>query len=406
MARKSVSLTLRNPSPYPREGVVVRAWQPVAKRLDTNATSARVFRVGPGGGRNPELLPLPAQVDVLDPGDPERTQLVFALDTLIADGRDDYSSSSGIVRVEADTADEQAGTAVAEQFYSGAKLRNEHFELWINTGKKRDEGEPGDFYAGSVTSVELLTHSIDHPLLRHNRLDALDANNWFDWDRHPEQRAMQIDRIHLIRPAWDERASFEAFPYRDHWRVLRISQGPVRATVTIASAPFEFPCRDADGDERMFHCTVYRAISLYSGERFVGDEIWVKAVDAKSGLAQRIWFVVGYFMMANFTSDKEIFRYPDHPGWFTIHTEVNEPRQGYAFATDSRATALWTPPLDYPHRGLHHRAFSWEVGPTRVAHSFHAFRVQTSRHQLTDLAGMMWYRLAFKRIRATLETEK
>jgi hypothetical protein len=215
---------------------------------------------------------------------------------------------------------------------------------------------------------------------------------------------MQVDRIHLVRPPWDERRSVDFLPHLQHWNIVSTSVGPVRATVTIASEPFDFACKDTGGTERTFQCSVYRAISLYGGQDFVGDEIWVKAVDPQTKRPQRFWFSAGYFMMVQFTSDQEIFRYPDHPGWFTIRS-LNPPGQGYAFATDASATALWNPPLDYADRSSSHRAYAWSLGATRAAHCFHLFRYQAGRQELTDLAGLMWYHLAFKRIRATLENE-
>jgi hypothetical protein len=402
------TLTLRNPSPYARGGVVVRAWQPIAQLLGRNTRSASVLRELQPGEPDTKLRPLGAQVDVLDPDDPERTQLAFALDGVIGRGDEHYVTPNGRVRVRAGGEEPATGTATVEVDSDyGVKLRNEYLELWVNTAKKRHPEVLEDFHAGSVSYVTLFRHPHrDHPVFSKNRFDALDGErSMVTWDRDPEQRAMQIDRVHLVRPPWDERGSLDAFPYMNAWTVKHASQGPVRAIVTIASAPFEFDCKDVDGSERVMNCTIFRALSIYSGEEFIGDEIWVKAVDTKTKKARRVWFTAGYFMRVNLTADRDFFRYPDHPGWFMI-SSLNDPYHGYAFATDARASTIWSPPLDYPHRGAGHAAYAWEIGPTRVAHNFHAFRAPTDRRELSALAGAMWYHLAFKRIRATLEGEQ
>ena len=398
---KYVPLTLRNPSPYWRDGFVVRSWAKVAAELGGDPTAARVYRVIDPGDPDSAVRPLAAQVDVLDPEDPARAQLVFSLGGPISAGDDQYTTASAYARVEAATENAPAGTATVEKFYTGAKLRNEFFELWLNTAKKHDEGVEGDYFAGAVTHVNLLKHQVNDIAI--DGLDVIASE--LSWDRHPEQRAMQVDRVYLVRPPWDERGSYEGTLFTDHWRVVSVTQGPVRATATIASTPFEFGYEDAVGTERKFSCEVYRAISLYSGEEFIGDEIWVKATDLQSKQSHRFWFRAGFFMMVQFTADQEVFRYPDHPGWFTIRS-LTRPGQGYAFATDANATALWNPPLDYPNRPVRHRAYAWSLGATRAAHCFHVFRYATDQKELTDLAGTLWYRLAFKRIRATLENEK
>jgi hypothetical protein len=395
---KRVTLTLRNPSDAWRDGFVVRKWEPVAELLGGAPKAARVYRRVVKDDRDPpEVRPLLAQVDVLDPEAGARTQLVFDVGGPVKPGDDQYNTPCATVEIDAADENEPARDARVEGFFTGAKLWNDHLEIWVNTSKKRDDGVPGDFFAGSVPYVRLK---------KYDDLDALDViGSRYSWDRHPEQRAMQIDRIHLVRPPWDEDGSFDNVPYRDHWRLVSTSEGPVRATATIASSSFEFECRDANDRKRVYECAVYRTISVYSGQEYIGDEVWVKATDLTTKKARRLWFSGGYFMMVQFTVDQCVFRYPDHPGWFTI-SSVNEPRQGYGFATDSRASALWNPPLDYSDRETEHRAYAWELGASRAAHSYHLFGVDTAQQKFTDTVGLLWYHLVFKRLRATLENEQ
>jgi hypothetical protein len=409
MARKTaapppyVTLTLRNPSPYGRRGFVIRQWQPVTKELGVRARSARVAReVTPGDPRT-ALVPLAAQVDRLDPRDRFHDQLVFKLDRAIPAGDEHYRSISGKVQITAADANEPPAGATVERFYTGVKLRNQHLEVWLNTAANKHRSDDL-FYGGAVTSVVLQNQEFTGRRYDIEALDAITARGGA-FPPHPEARAMQIDKVHLVRPPWDDRRSVDFFPFKEPWRIVATSSGPVRALVTIMSAPFEFRSREFEGPDRVFRCNVYRAVSLYDDADWIADEIWVKARELSSGKSQRLWFTARYFMMVHFTDEKWTFRYPDHPGWFAID-QKGDPWLGYAFATDAMSGAIWNPPLDYRDPETEVRAYSWDLGTTRTAHCFHKFRCKTDPLQMGHEAGWMWYDLAFKRIRATLAGEK
>jgi len=399
-----VRLTLRNPSPYGREGIVVRQWQPVAKALGVRARGARVAReLNPADARS-DMVPLAAQVDRLDPRDRFHDQLVFRLDAKIPSGEEHYKKVSGGVRVTSAAKNDPPGGATVEQFYTGVKFRNQHLEVWLNTSA--DKHKKDDlFYGGAVTSVILYNQEFTRHVFNLEALDAITARGGGFLRVHPEARAMQVDRIHLVRPPWDERGSFDVYPYKRPWRTVSVSVGPVRAVATIMSAPFKYRCKDAGGAEAVFRCNVYRAVSLYDNADWIGDEIWVKARNMSTGKSQRLWFSARYFMMVHFTDLAMTFRYPDHPGWFCVN-QPGDPWLGYAFATDAMAGAIWNPPLDYRDPYTEHRAYSWDLGATRTAHSFHKFRCKTDPLEMGHEAGWLWYDLAFKRIRATLAGEK
>ena len=70
------------------------------------------------------------------------------------------------------------------------------------------------------------------------------------------------------------------------WRCVATATGPLRATATIVSTPFEYRCRDVDA----------------KGE--------VGPVD--------LWFSPRYFMLLNLTFGPVTSRYPNHPGWFAV----------------------------------------------------------------------------------------
>jgi hypothetical protein len=403
-----VTLTLRNPSPVPRQGFVVRDWHRVSKALGVRARGAIVERELDPGNPSTSTVPLLAQIDRLDPRDRRHDQLVFKLDENMRPGDEHYGTDCGTVRVRcAKENDPPVGVSFNRKF-TGVTLTNQHLELWLNTDAVKYPHKPNDsFYGGAVTSVILQREAFPPFTSRLESVDAIQSRAGMP--PHPEARAMQLDRIHLVRPPWDDRHSVDFFPYKYHWTIVSVSAGPVRAVATIMSQPFDFRCKDIDGTDHLFRCNVYRALSLYDGADWMGDEVWVKARDAGSGRSQRLWFTGRFFMMVQFTDELEIFRYPDHPGWFCItpkHQPTAHPHLGYAFATDAMAGAIWNPPLDYHDKETRHRAFSWELGTSRAAHCVHKFRCRTTRLEIGHDAGSLWYDLAFKRIRATLAGEK
>lgn len=404
-----VELSLRNPSEYERAGFVVRRWKSVAKALGVSARSARVARVVDPNDPNSATVELLAQVDRLVPHDRSHDQLVFKLDQRIGTGDEHYKKVSGTVRVSPATANAAAAGARVECYPTGVKLINQYLEVWLNTSAVRypDDRPNDNFYAGAVTSVILQKESFWPNTERLECLDALQSRAGLA--PHPEARAMQIDRIHLVRPPWDERRSVDVYPFREPWGEVSHSAGPVRAVVTVMSSPFEFRCKDVEGkSDHVFECNVFRALSLYDDADWIGDEIWVNARDLDTGHTQRLWFTARLFMLVELTSAPELFKYPDHPGWFCL-TPPNKPSSdpwlGYAFATDAFAGATWSPPLDYRDELTSRRAFSWELGTSRAAHCVHKFRCKTNALEMGHDAGWLWYDLAFKRIRGTLAGE-
>jgi hypothetical protein len=356
-----------------------------------------------------DTVELPAQVDRLDRYDRAHDQLVFKLDKPIGAGDEHYQTVSATVRVSAATSRATAGGAAVKRYPTGAKLHNQHLEVWLNTSAVKYKNQPDDnFYAAAVTSVILQKESF---LPFTERLEAVDAlQSRAGLYPHPQSRAMQIDRIHLVRPPWDDRHSVDVFPFREPWTVVSRAAGPARALVTVMSAPFEFRCKDVDGTkDDVFDCNVYRALSLFDDADWIGDEIWVNACHRETKRTQRLWFTVRFFMLVEFTSAPELFKYPDHPGWFCL-TPPNKPSSdpwlGYGFATDAIAGAIWSPPLDYRDEYTMPRAFSWELGTSRAAHCVHKFKCRTNALVMGHDAGWLWYDLVFKRIRCTLAEEK
>ena len=396
-ALQPVRLTLHNPSPYERGGIVVTPFASIAERMGGWPDGVRVFHERWGM----ERLELVAQLDRLVPGDRSRDQLVFALAVPLPGAKtDDYSEISGFVTVEPAAAPAVTpGGPSAEPFPTGVKLMSGSLNVFLNTAAHHDDDRQRDrWFGGAVTSVQVDGFEM---------LDSLAA--FFRMPHHPDKRAMQLDRVHIVRPPWDRDVSFDAKLYDKHWRCVNgvpsgkgepsrtTASGPLRATATIASTEFQFTCRDVDQNERAFACTVYRAVSVFRDRDIIGEHVWVSAVPDGGGDPADLWFSARYFMMVQLALRPITFRYPNHPGWFALNsTEL--PHNGYAFATDANAGPIWSPPLDYADEHTVHRAYAWELGATRCARTFHLFRNHTSPQALTDVAGWTWYDLAYKPI--------
>lgn len=389
MTSPYVTLDLLNPSPYKRRGHVITPWRPIAEKAGAprDTFAPRVELKNSEG----KWVPVRAQVDRLDKNDSSRDQLVLALSDLIDPGDEDYGTPGSQARVYTGEKGDTAGP-FAEQLATGITLLNERLELWINTSEGRLGAEHAVF-GGAVTSVQL------------HKWEMLDAFNRFRPDsHHPYKRCMQIDRIHMVRPPWDKQRSFNVYPATSHWEPVYVAHGAVRAIAVIASAPFAYECVDADGTPRTFDCRLHRSISLFEYADWVTDEMWLEGTPRGGGDPVLFWFSPRYFMLMELSLHPHIFRYPNHPGWFAITSSADvDPKQGYAFSTDAQAGPIWNPPLEYPDRDTEHRAFSWELAPTRSAHSIHLFRLGTTPKDLADAAGYRWYDLAYKPIRAKLE---
>lgn len=390
-----VKLTVFNPSPYKRGGIVVTQFKPIAERMGGYPDGVRVFREVSQSQR----VELQAQLDRLVLDDRSRDQLVFALDEPLPIGKDDYSKISAFVTVEPASAPAPpaAGDPTAEPFGNGVKFLTGPLNVWLNTAANRNRADD-NWFGGAVATVQVNDFEL---------LDALAA--FFGRSHHQEKRAMQLDRVHLVRPPWDKDGSVDENLFDKPWRCVNAirpdsalpsrtaATGPLRATATIVSKEFDFACKDIDQHERVFTCSVYRAISVFRDRDLIGEQIWVNGIIEGSDDSADLWFCPRFFMMMQLALRPITFRYPDHPGWFAL-SSPELPHNGYAFATDANAGPIWNPPLDYPDRDTAHRAYSWELGATRYARAFHIFRRDTNPQALSDAAGWAWYELAYRPI--------
>jgi hypothetical protein len=379
----TIRIGVRNPSGHARGGLVIMPWEPVARACGLSPDEVTVLQ----GGE-----PLRTQVDLIDPADPSRAELVFALREPVCDGTDDYSKICGTFTVER-RAQSLLGPR-ADELPSGVKLRSrdEHYKVWINTSVDR-QGH-GTWFAGAITSAELQYSG--------RVIDLLDAPASFAQHRHFKNKRIQVDRIRLYRSAHDAYPTpwSDVFVFNQPWTTVSVSHGPLRATATIRSTPFEF--RTDDGGKRTTQCAVYRTLTLYDGDSRIFESMCVREV-TRSGEdwvpGAWLWFSPRYFALLRIAlaEDVEVWRYPSLPGWFSV-ASVEPPRPAYGFATDSHAGPLWNPPLDYQDddEETEDDAFMWELSVTRHARAVHILAFHTSARLHADAAGSAWHDTTFR----------
>ncbi len=361
-------------------------WEPIAKLLGS-PKHVRVWRDYGGDYR----VPLRAQVDRIEKDDRSRDELVFTLDAPLRPGDEDYGSVSGYALIEPEDNPPLDGGPRVDALPTGVSFSDgDDFYAWLNTSSNHDDPK-NHWFGGAVTSVRRYGRELLDPIADETGLP-------FD----PDKRGAQIDRIHFVRPPWDEDGSFDEFVFNKYWECKVTSSGPVRATATIVSQPFPFTCRDADQRPRRFACSVHRSVSIYAGGDVIVEKIRVSAdVEGPTPVVD-MWFSARYFMLVNLSFGPITFRYPDHPGWFAVLAEDSRAKHGYAFATDAYAGPIWHPPLEHKDPSTGHRAYSWELGATRLASVVHLFRRDTTTKALTDAIGWHWYDHLYKPLRAGL----
>ena len=375
-------ITLRNPSDYPRAGHVAMRWKELH---DATGISPRSLVL-----RNGSAEPLLCQVDPVDPADPGRAELAFILPAPVAPGSDDYGQVSGTLELD-EGAPPDAGGPVAERQPTGFNLRNGVLDVYVSLGAH--DGLP--YFAGAASSVVL-----------NGKLEMLDAIiSFLDADpreHEREKRCMQVDRLQLARPAWEQ-----GLPLQEEWfcerpyELVHASSGPVRASATLRSAPFHYDYTDPL--TRRAHRLVARferVLHLYRGADYVIESLRVPAAPEDGGPGAPgcdLTFSARYFALMNMGHRRKLTHFRHIPDWFTLSYEPDEPLHGYGFATDVHAGPVVNPfPTARPHL-----SYSWELGPGTAATCLHLFRC--GPHQdLVDQTGRAWYDHVYKPLRATV----
>lgn len=391
----AINLLVKNPSAYWRKGTVTTSWRPIFERTSIPPEELVI--------RDSQGVQLRSQVDLVEPNDPDRALLVFSLDREIVPKPDDYFQYSDTVTVEQGTPKGSAHVPRVEVEESlglqyRVKLINNKLEVWFELTESTND--IGYCYAGAATSVQL------EGMMIREILDAFRAQ-YGDLDHDLEKRSMQIDQIRLGLPIWDS-TSFQSFSLVDRrYRILpgSISNGPVRASVTIASEqPFIYQYFDIfAGKQRSLKCTLYRALSLEDDADYVMEQIYVKALpddEALSAEVKYLWFNARYFMYMDMGIDAELYHFPHVPDWFAAGCRW-APFQGYGFANDAHVRFVSMPHPDFPDQENKHKTLSWELGRSRFMTCLHLFK-RCEPEKLKDETGHAWYLFVFKPLTADI----
>jgi hypothetical protein len=373
-APRELSLRLFNPSPYLRGGIITTPWQPIADAMKLTRTKEFILTDWQGST-------LPAQVDVVDPADPSRGVLIFELAAPLPPGSEHYTESSRsiILRLTDPCGEPSSGPRDKPTEDGGLRLDNGRLVATFHLG--------GDskWFAGSATSVSL---------------DGVEVLDLWLGGIHPEKRGLQVDRVRLARPHWEDREPQEVELATRSYRLISRHRGPLRESLTLASEPFPFLCTNPwTGQESTLTCVLYRVISLYAGADYLLEELYVKAAGEGAIKPVHPSFSLRYFTHMDMSHNPKIFRYANVPDWFAVG--YNEfPYPGYGFATDVHTSEVSNPHPSYPI-GDPHKTFSWEILPARQARCVHLFMAGVPQ-DFEHRAGHLWYEMIYKPLLAKI----
>ncbi len=183
------------------------------------------------------------------------------------------------------------------------------------------------------------------------------------------------------------------------------STGSVRASLTIASEPFDYPYTDplTEGTHHM-ECRLYRSLSLYANADYLLEELWVKG-QLSENKSVDLYFTSQYFADMDIGYFPKEYQFPGIPDWFAVgrpYDLLEAPHPGYGFATDVHTASFTHPHPDFPDKSKDYRTFSWSLQPSKAAKCLHLF-MWGNPGGFDDRAGQYWYELIYKSLKASLK---
>ncbi|MFQ4141038.1 hypothetical protein [Chlorogloeopsis sp. ULAP02] len=386
-------LAVLNPSNYWRSGYVTMSWQPIYQQFQISPEELVLNHV-----KGSSAKPLLAQIDRVDPEDSSRDILVFSLSEAVPPGSDDYSITSAFVEVaRGKPVSQEFGEPSLEIVYGsdgqerGVRLMNRRLIVWFNL-VPAPENDGRNWFAGSATSVQLEHQEI---------LDQFQAamGEWINQD--PEKRCMQIDELQLTG-LWDSTSPhYQVSVYDRSYRLVSHSCGSVRASMTIASEPFDYSDLDPHtGKEYHLSCQLYRVFSLYAGADYVIEELFVKAKPKNNNTATEainLNFAARYYAYMDMSQQPSIYQNPNVPDWFAVGSSF-EPYAGYGFATDIHVDSVGY------SQDVNDKRFSWQLLPGKSANCLHLF-MRCPDKDFDLQAGKYWYEFIYKPLKAEIYQE-
>jgi hypothetical protein len=385
-------LSIFNPSNYWRGGHFTIPWQPIQEEFQILPEELVLSDL-----RDLSHTPLNAQVDRIDPEDSSRDTLVFSLPKVIPPGSEDEVLASTFVRLD-------RGKSVSSGFVEpsleivcgasgqvrGARLSNNRLVIWFNLiPAPKDNSQ--NWFSGSATSVQLDYQELLDPL-------RLAKGEWSGQD--PEKRCMQIDRL-LLPEEFHSASQYNNVSLCDRlWRLVSHSSGLVRASITIASEPFDYIHADpTTGSKQHLTCELYRVISLYAGANYLVEELYVKGKPRERDWVserQVIYpdFAARYFAHMNMGRTEDIQQVFPVFDWFAIGSS-EPPYPAYGLMTNVHLNFL-----THPYLG-HKSHFSWQLLPSNYVKCVHLF-MRGQPEGFDARVGHLWYELIHKPLRAEI----
>jgi hypothetical protein len=384
-------LAIFNPSNYWRGGYVTVGWNAIAQQFQIPPEQLVLSDL-----RDLSHTPLLSQVDRIDPEDPSRDTLVFYLPKTIPPASEDEVLASGFVRIDqGNPIPPSLGEPFLEVDYGadgqerGVKLVNSRLIVYFNL-IAAPEDKQRNWFAGAATSVEL-----DHVDI----LDPLQREKGKSSKQDPEKRCMQVAGIVLPGPPHPDTPFHQVSLYDCSYRLVSYSRGAVRASITIASEPFEYVGADAyTGINRHLLCQLYRVISLYAGADYLIEEIFVKGKAIgedkliENPMTVNPNFGLHYFAHMNMGHTKDIQQTFPIPDWYAV-SSTEHPYAAYGLAADVNLDFV-----KHPHEGNKSR-FYWQFLPNKSAKCLHLF-MRGQPEGFDAWVSHSWYELIYKPLRA------
>ncbi|NJM70708.1 MAG: hypothetical protein HC862_11025 [Scytonema sp. RU_4_4] len=390
-------LAIFNPSNSWRSGYITLPWQPIYQQFQIPPEELVLSDL-----RDLSHTQIHAQVDRVDPEDSSRDVLVFSLQKPIPPNLEDGRLASGFVRVDrGKPMPAKLGEPSLEVVYGtsgqarGVRLVNNHLIVWFNLIPAPEDNQH-NWFSGSATSVQLDHQEILDPFLAAR-------GEWLGQD--PEKRCMQVAELLLPGPPHPKSPYYHVSLFNHSYRLISQSSGPVRASMTIASEPFDYMGADPDtGNNRHFVCELYRVISLYAGANYLIEELFIKAkpkgeedriIDGKQ--VTNLYFAPRYFAHMNMGQTEDIQQVFPVPDWFAVGSTTS-PYPAYGLATDVHIDAV-----THPQEGNKSR-FCWQLLPGKSAKCLHLF-MRGQVGEFDARVGHLWYELFYQPLKAEIYQE-
>ncbi|MDJ0695087.1 hypothetical protein [Mastigocoleus sp. MO_188.B34] len=390
-------LAIFNPSNYSRTGYFTLPWEPIYKKFQIPSEELVLSDL-----HDLSHKPINAQVDRLDPEDPSRDLLVFSLAKPIYPGSESERLASGFIRLARGKAiPQKVGEAYVDVVYGdsgqvrGVRLVNSRLIVWLNLIPSPEDNEC-NWFSGSASSVQLDREEILDPFLAAK-------GEWLGQD--PEKRCMQISEVLLPGSSYPKSPHYRVSLFNHSYRLISQSSGSVRASVTIASEPFDYIGADpVTGANRHLVCELYRVISLYAGADYLIEELFVKGKpkDIKdsivdSSIIVNVDFAARYFAHMDMGNTEDIEQVFPRMDWFAVGSMMS-PYPAYGFATDVHIDSVTHP---YEEK---ENWFSWQLLPGNSAKCLHLF-MRDRAEGFDARVGHAWYEMIYHPLKARVYSD-